>query len=864
MLEEEKGSWAATRPEHYLLIAVLVACCVLAARAPLPGPLKVWASFLVVFVLPGAAAAFSSLLAGFDVWDRLAASFLASLVAVTGLSLLSLAFGWGLSGVVWGTPCAAAALGLGAAARRARRGRGPREGGGAREKTATAGRTAGGARRLLPGLVLLAAAILLASALDGEMGPGTDAFDHLATVREIRDSGELLPLTTSYKYPEAPLPDPRKGFFHVGLAAMCVYSGSDPVVVWRELPVVLLPLALIVVFCLGRTLLGSAAGGLLAAALWLACFGGGGSRLPVQLGYAHNASEIGTWVLVALLVKYAAGGRDRLALFSTAGLGALCFVHISSIVLALSAWGFFLAAALVLGGPERRRVSLRLVRAGLLWLLVGVPAATVKMLMSYAPANPIQLQKQNLLYFTDSLYVVNPMWVFAWLGLPGALALVLAARSVLRRECRGPGALYVAGAALGPVLIVLNPLAVPALYSVVGYLVERLTWVVPYPYVLAGFLLQVPAAVRSSGRGQAGLRSALCVILAVAVAGAVARTAQSRLPGKRERGISYESWQPALAYLREEVREPSVVASDMLTSYSIPAFTKHHVVSTLHQHGSPNDPRGLDRLLALQDIMNPYPDPPTLRRRLLEWEVDYILVNTTFGRRYRLYFTELDPASLARLDAYLASRGSLFPLVFEAQGLRLYAVDREAVRCWDPPDRPRPPFLLGPDEEPPGETVGAVFCDQVELVSVELDRNRVERGRKLEITCYWRKAAEGISYEMPWTVQVRIQRDFPKGRLYSPAYGKVYRKAIELLRGERYRWRQSHLPAAGAIPPPRWGSWIVKDEVAFRVPPWMKPGVYEVTVSIGPESVYPNFALKDFLSDDDRYSGVTVGEVVVE
>lgn len=830
-----------------LLIVVLVLLCLVFASAQwLPARPRLWCSFLLVVLLPGSGLAFSSLLKGLDFWEKLVASFVGSLLILVAAGLLSHLVGWGLRGVIWLVPFAAIIAAVTFWCCRVRR-----------DEWKQGGATSS-IRNLCAG-ALVVVSLVLASGLSGEMGPGTDAFDHIATVREIQNTGELLPLTMSYKYPEAPLPDPRKGFFHAGLAAMCSYSGLDPVVVWSWLPEALLPLTLLVVFCLGRTLTASSAGGLLSAVFWFLCFGGARSNLPAQVGYAHNVSEIASWVLILMLVKYAAGGRTRLIVFSAVGLAACCFIHISSIVLALAAWGCLLAAALVLGGAQRGPLAKRLGRAGVVWLLFGVPAASVKIMMSYAPANPIQLQSQNLMYLTDSLYIVNPMWVFSWLGLPGVLAIVIAVFVAFQRG-RGPERLYLVGATLVPIAIVLNPILVPVFYSVVSYLVERFTWVIPYPYVLAAVVMLSWKRLREPGRARTKLGAAVLavIILTVVGTGGVSRLSRAD-PGR----VSYESWLPALEYLRDNVEEPAVVASDMLTSYSIPAFTTHHIVSTLHQHGSPNDPRGIDRVMALLDIMNPDSGPATLKRRLRRQEVDYILVNSTFDRDYRLYFSELDPASIRRLDQLLGRHPGVFRRVFSAEGLSLYAVDRAALEGWNPPGRDLPPYVLPPGGAPVGVQVREVFDGEIELLSVAIGSNSVKRGDALWVTCYWRSKVDRVANDLPWTVQVRIQRDYPKGRFYSPRYSKIYRKLLERIRGERYRWRQSHLPAGGAYPPSMWERSIIVDKAAVRIPYWMKPGVYEVTVSIGRESVYPNFTLRDFLRDDDRYAGVSVGQIKV-
>jgi hypothetical protein len=526
----------------------------------------------------------------------------------------------------------------------------------------------------------------------------------------------------------------------------------------------------------------------------------------------------------------------------------------------MASWGCFLAAALALGGSKRRELAIWLGRAGLLWLVFGVLAAAAKVLMSYAPANPIQLQSQNLLYWGSSLYTVNPLWVFRWLGVPGALAVVLAIGFVFKAR-ENPGKLYMVGACLVPVAIVLNPLAVPPLYSVIGYLVERLVWVVPYPHILAFVAVASYHRVLLPG----GLFKRLgAAALLIAVSISVGITATSRPATPREESDRLVPWKTALDYLQANVDTSAVVASDMLTSYSVPAFTRHHAVSTLHQHGSPNDPRGTDRMVALAEIMNPDSPGEVLKNRMLDQEVDFVVVNRSLDGRLLLHYAEVDPVSLGRVEDRLRGMPGVFREVYEDGSASVYAVDREALAGWTPKDRGLPPYILPAGASPPGVPVNQVFDEKVRLLSVEFPHRPVKAGESIEMVCYWQSAVEKLEFDVPWVVQIRIQRDYPKGSFYSPAYSKVYRKVLEVLSGESYRRRAAHLPARGVFPPSLWGDFIVKDVAEVPIPRWTAAGTYELSVSIGRQAIYPNLQMRDFLKDDDQFSGVTVGVLQVE
>jgi hypothetical protein len=858
-LQSIRRSRSGGRVPPGLIVAASVPLCVLVATSSWFGPsIGMWAGFAVLFFLPGVPLVLLALGRALDPFEKAAASFVGSLVVLTAAALLSHVFGWSLNGVLCFIPLAAGIMGLvhwGLTKKSASRAGEASDVGGACEPsdsfyTKTVSATT---------WVLLAVAVLWSAGVPGEMGWTTDAFDHIATVREISDTGDLFPLSAWYSEPEAPLPDPRKGVFHVGLAALCRLSGRDPAEVWLWLPGALLPLALLVVFCLGRILTGSWAGGWLAALFWLMCFGGPNSRLPAQMGYAHNISEAASWFLIVLMLKYVSDHKRELVLASAVGLVACCFVHISSFVLLMASWGCFLAAALVLGGDARRGLCGRLGRVGLVWLGFGVLAAAAKVLMSYAPANPIQVQTQNLLYWGSWLHTVNPLWVFGWLGLPGVLAIVIAVGLAVRGR-RNPGTLYMAGASIVPVAVVLNPLVVPLLYGVIGYLVERFTWIIPYPHVLAFTAVASYRRLILPGSALPRLGAGFllgCVLLSV---GATAANRPDVRVAEADRTVP---WMHALDYLQSEADAPAVVASDLLTSYSVPAFTRHHVVSTLHQHGSPNDPRGSDRIVALMEIMNPDLPGALLKRKLKEQEVDFFLINRSFDTKLMLHYAEVDTVSLTRLKERLEGLPGVFGEVYDKGGVSIFAVDGAGLRKWTPRDTGPPPYVLRPDATLPGLPVGAVFDGKVELLSVELPRRPVEPGRSFRITCYWRSRTERLEFDIPWVVQIRMQKDYPKGRLYSPAYGKIYRKLVELIRGERYRWRDAHLPARGLFPPSLWEDFIVKDTADVYVPRWMDSGTYELSVFIGRRAIYPNLTVRDFLRDDDQYSGVTVGSLEI-
>jgi hypothetical protein len=264
------------------------------------------------------------------------------------------------------------------------------------------------------------------------------------------------------------------------------------------------------------------------------------------------------------------------------------------------------------------------------------------------------------------------------------------------------------------------------------------------------------------------------------------------------------------------------------------------------------------------EIMNPNSPARALKERLIDQEVDFVLVNESLDKRKLLNYAEVDPIALMELKDRLAGKPGIFHEVYEGEDATIFAVDRNALLEWRPRDAAPPPYILPRGASPPGLQVGEIFDDKVELLSVDFPRHHVKAGEAFEVTCYWQSRVKKLEFDIPWVVQIRMQRDYPKGTFYSPAYSKLYRKVLELIKGEGYRRRWAHLPARGVIPPSLWGDFVIKDVAVIHVPRWIIPGTYELTVSISRQAVYPNLNISDLLRDDDQFSGVSVGSVVIE
>jgi hypothetical protein len=319
-------------------------------------------------------------------------------------------------------------------------------------------------------------------------------------------------------------------------------------------------------------------------------------------------------------------------------------------------------------------------------------------------------------------------------------------------------------------------------------------------------------------------------------------------------------WYDALRYLEDKIDEPGVVLSDPWTSYSVPAFTRHYVAAVPIGHASPRDAGNVYRVRDAMDVLNPYVDIDTTRELLDRYGVDYVVLNDTYTEPVVAFGWALDPQLYGARRAKFEAHPGLFHSVYDAGGVAIYRYDGEgAASGAEPPDLPfvskYVPALEG--------AVDAVFEDQFTLIGAKTDREAVERGGVVRVRCYWQKTGvEGTPAY--YRVFTRFDTDYDKNALYHPAWSKVYRYGLQKLRGVRYRFRSDHNPVGSVYPPYRWTPGeVIVDEYPVRVPQDVAPGTYEIKIRMRAMPFSPNYYLRDFLCDDDVYSGVTAASIQI-
>jgi hypothetical protein len=748
-----------------------------------------------------------------------------------------------------------------------------RRGGGARSGRAPApggpesGNALGG-RAVTRGIwVLLLCAAALMLYRGGISTWSSDAYDHVGTIREVVEKREILPGDSFYGGEQRLGPDPRKGLFHTCLAMISIVAGIEPFQIWLWLPAFFLPILLCAYMAFAGSLFKSRNIAFLSSILFIICFGGLDRSALRAAGFPLFVAFQFYLIALFFLFKYLESGRTRF-LFAGASVGCMvAAVHIyyfMQFVLAVSS--FFVFSFLF--RREDRRSMVSIAALGLITLAFSVPLLVLRYKLSYAIANPYDLQPRHLLFITDRIYITNPMEAWKTIGPIGLLA--FGATPFLFKRARGDaGMLFLFSAMVATPLIILNPAAVAILGRVITTgLVRRIALFAPYIAVTGYFVYRAARHLRGGKlAGRDGLKSLAFLSMFVVLLIPYARgfVAEYR-PASRaiERKLSCAPWRDALAFMQEHIAEPSVILSDPITSYSIPAFTRHNIVAVPIGHASPQDAENVTRVVAADDILNPYVGMKTTLELLNRYRVHYLVVNQTFASSLYQSYWSLDVNMYEATRRKFESHPDLFRNIYGKAGVYIYEYHPgEPISGSEIAESPSRPFVL--DREPPvGEPVNAAFGDGLVLIGASIGNGTVRRGESLDLKCYW-KCDEADTAVKDYRVFVRFDTPYKKGALYSRRFSKVYRIIRQKLTGARYRFRSEHSPVNGVYPPRLWRAGeIIEDDSEIRVPSNVSRGTYDIRVNLLSLPFSPNYSLKDLLSDEDIYSGVKVGSVVVE
>jgi len=715
----------------------------------------------------------------------------------------------------------------------------------------------------LSGLAALAVAVaaLLAAVHVAHTGPPlsvlSDSPDHIGTIRRMLASGDAFPTDAFFRDAGPAGADPRKGLWHPAVALVCALSGADPMAAWSVLAALLAPLFVLnaagFAFLLGGPL-AAAAGGW---ALLLTYGGGLGTLYLSEAVFATKLADQLALATAAALIRdlETRDVRSRAAVLGLA-LGTIA-THVFGAIQFAITFGALGAGLLWRERGGSRQLG-RLVVTSLLCALVAAPYLVFRAGQAYAPVNVIHTASQGMLDLAPGIRIVSfgalwdwlgPLWVLFPLSLPW-----------WARAAATPAALYLFTTTLAVGALMFLPPVVALLEPRLGYLLMRFPWLLPSSAAVAFLVVHARDAWRAQRRAAAAAAAALLVVALAGPVGDGVHAFSPAAPSSPEhRAAGIARWASALEWMDRGLPEGTVVLSDPATSYSVPMLTRHWVTTLVDQHSSPNDSLALERILDARDALDPYAPWARTAQVVRRWGATAIVLNGRFEEPPPLDYWAPSAPWYAAAKARLERAPLAFERVYDQDDFSVYVVHRDALDSLAGGAVPRP-FVRArkPDDRP--RDMGAGLP---ELVSFDWPATEAARGDTLHGLLEWRAASPlpAGSYR----VGLRFDRALPADVPRAPqALSKLWRKLVERWRGERYRFRQDHIPVAGAYGADRWQPGeVVRDSFEVVVPLDVAAGDYTVKVAVTRQAHYPNMRLIDVTSDDDFLDGLEVGRLQV-
>jgi hypothetical protein len=700
-----------------------------------------------------------------------------------------------------------------------------------------------------------------------------DSPDNMAYIRTIARSQEVFPDQFMYRNGGMLTRDLRRGLLHAMWGTLnAAASEIDVLPVWPFLSWIGSIFVLLGIFCLGIQLFRSQAIGLSGVILYLLFYQGGfaGHQLFIN-AYSFFFAKAALFAFFAFLLLYLRTRSKIFLLMTVISSFVAVGAHVSYIMILL--FIAFIFSLMELIATERdSRMNLfanTIIPLFASIVAVNLPYLFLRYLRDYNPVNEIHTHSQGMLFFTDKLAVVNPILFFQRTGFLMAVSifavLILWRRS---REDRNLRSTLILVAAV--YILAFNPLWVPFIMKRITYLIVRFSVAAPSMLLVAYLVRDLWSRTRGRAGGQSLPLAVLgwIVVIAFLLPGFVSNFTAFAYGGKSRdisEGRSCLALNDLYGEINDHVPAGSVIASDPITSYSLLAFTDQYVVCTFDQHSTPNDSTAIDRIIACRDIYLPGASCHEKIVPIEEYDADYVVINGRLPTDVRSQYWRSDRHSAETAARALSECGGMFHLLYSRDSIHLfeYTGSADSAALFDEVEsRASPPFALGEYTDDTGRLLDS-GTDGIYIENWGTDTDRISRGDTLRMHVDW--VADRRLDPGTYIVYVRFDTDFDKGALYKAAYGKIYRKIVEEMRGERYRFRFDFLPFEGVYPPDRWEPGIVlRDHFNVVVPTYIAEGVYTISVKMDNAPHYSNLVMKDLLRDDDLYDGSDLMEIVIE
>jgi hypothetical protein len=284
------------------------------------------------------------------------------------------------------------------------------------------------------------------------------------------------------------------------------------------------------------------------------------------------------------------------------------------------------------------------------------------------------------------------------------------------------------------------------------------------------------------------------------------------------------------------------VLSDPISSYSIPAYTRHDAVAPFHQHASPLDPTAAQRIRDVQEALNGRIGMERTFRILRRYDVDLILLNHSFPRYQSAYYVFLSPLMYPEQTKKFAGAPNLFEEIYDKAGIRIYQVHDPGpgvALLGDPPN---------PDRVPDPGGAPLLATDTIELLRFDPPAGTLTPGTPIRFGMIWRRT--DAPFRLPVACDIKLQHVEQPASFNLPAIGRIARWWHESRTGTVMRFGRPFRPLMTFYPVFLWQPGeVYNDERWESVPDHAKPGRYEVWVRLATEPYAQVQPLEEYWSN---------------
>ncbi|MHC1582525.1 MAG: hypothetical protein ACXQT5_06010 [Candidatus Syntropharchaeia archaeon] len=697
----------------------------------------------------------------------------------------------------------------------------------------------------------------------------SDSNDHVSYIRTISRTHEVFPREFYYKGETVLTRDLRKSLYH-GLwgTIEAITKRKEVHEIWPIISAYgsvffILSLISAVYLIFGRMSIG-----IISTLLFLLLYHKGlkGYQL-ITIAYAFPFGKIFYLIFISTVLRYLLERKKEFLLLAALSIAAATMTHIGHLIIGFFTLGSFSLLLLLYRDYSKQRMSIvkASISCAVLTACLTIPYLIFRYANDYHPNNIIHTHIQGIMYFSKNLFVLNPVVFFGAVGYLGVASLICIFLFT-KSQKKEISLRLLTHTLIITYILLFNPFWFPLLAKKLSYLLIRFEFAVP-AMILPSFLIHslVTKDVRS-GFSRHGTRKIIgwLTVITLLIAPALT-TVKSFAYSPKTLSVKRSSGSLGLidlfTFINENIKEGNVIASDPITSYSIPAFTDQFVICPFDQHSIPNDSTALERISQCRILYDQCAPLDEVRRVMNRYNAKYLVINGRIPPNLQTIFWKPDKESSIKVIRELEKKGPGFKSIYKGQDLTLFELSgnisetQQEGKCR---------YFVGDtlrDDEWKKlieSGVNGIFIKQVSFSS-----KKARKGSNIDLTIKWIAINEQPVHG--YVAYIRFDTGFKKSSIYLKPIGKIYRKILEKVKGERYRFRIDVQPLKGIYPPYSWPqNREIIDKHTIHIPENIAKGIYRVSIKLDIKTQYPNYSLSDIFSDNDKYSGVEVGEIIIE